>query len=115
MVRNKDGAVVSLWYFGYPPGFVMTKVEKDEIYPTLFCLVPDDRPNPVRPFRSPRDSRDPARGLVTSIMVEPTSRKAYIWGDDKFMVPLKKVEDKTSAIAFAQTCMEYALNPVRFQ
>ena len=31
MVKNKEGDTVSLWYFGYPPGFVMTKVEKDEI------------------------------------------------------------------------------------
>jgi hypothetical protein len=92
----------------------MTKVEKDEISPTLFCLVPDDRPNPVRPFRAPRDSRESGRGLVTSIMIEPTASKAYVWGDDKFMVPLKKVPDKTAALAFAKTCMEYALNPVKF-
>jgi Fic family protein len=115
MVKNKDGHIVSLWYFGYPPGFVMTKVEKDEISPTLFCLVPDNRPNPIRPFKSPRDSKEVSRGLVTSIMIEPTARKAYIWGDDKFLVPLKKVADKTAAIAFAKTCMEYALNPVHFE
>jgi Fic family protein len=115
MVRNKDGETVSLWYFGYPPGFVMTKVEKDEISPTLFCLVPDNRPNPVRPFKSPRDSREKPRGLVTAIMIEPTSGKAYVWGDDKFLVPLKKVDDRTAAIAFAKTCMEYALKPVDFE
>ena len=115
MVKNREGETVSLWYFGYPPGFVMTKVEKDEISPTLFCLVPDDRPNPVRPFRSPRDSRQAARGLVTSIMIEPTSSKAYVWGDDKFLVPLKKVDVRTASIAFAKTCMEYALNPVHFE
>ena len=114
MVRNKDDEVVSLWYFGYPPGFVMTKVEKDEVSPTLFCLVPDNRPNPVRPFKSPRDSKELSRGLVTSIMIEPTQRSAYVWGDDKFLVPLKKIEQKTSAIEFAKTCMEYALSPVRF-
>ena len=115
MVKNRDGETVSLWYFGYPPGFVMTKVEKDEIFPTLFCLVPDNRPNPVRPFRSPRDSRDAARGLVTSIMIEPTARKVYVWGDDKFLVPLKKVDDRTAANLFAKTCMEYALRPVNFE
>lgn len=115
MVKNRDGETVSLWYFGYPPGFVMTKVERDEISPTLFCLVPDDRPNPVRPFKAPRDSKESSRGLVTSIMIEPTSRKAYVWGDDKFLVPLNKVEDKTAAIAFAKTCIEYALSPVRFE
>ena len=115
MVKNKDGETVSLWYFGYPPGFVMTKVEKDEISPTLFCLVPDNRPNPIRPFKSPRDSKEPGRGLVTSIMIEPTARRAYIWGDDKFLVPLKKVEDKIAAVSFAKTCMEYALKPVHFE
>jgi hypothetical protein len=47
-------------------------------------------------------------------MIEPTGRKAYVWGDDKFLVPLKKVEDKTAAIEFAKTCMEYALNPLNF-
>ena len=114
MVKNKEGESVSLWYFGYPPGFVMTKVERDEISPTLFCLVPDDRPNPVRPFRSPRDSKESGRGLVTAIMIEPTENKAYVWGDDKFLVPLKKVPDKTAALAFAKTCMEYALSPVKF-
>ncbi len=93
----------------------MTKVEKDQIAPTLFCLVPDNRPNPVRPFKSPRDSKEPSRGLVTSIMIEPTERKAFVWGDDKFLVPLKKIGEKNAAIAFAQTCMEYALNPVRFE
>lgn len=115
IVKNRDGETISLWYFGYPPGFVMTKVEKDEISPTLFCLVPDDRPNPIRPFRSPRDSRELSRGLVTSIMIEPISRKAYIWGDDKFLVPLRKVDDRSAAIAFAKTCMEYALKPVHFE
>ena len=115
MVKNKEGETVSLWYFGYPPGFVMTKVEKDEISPTLFCLVPDDRPNPVRPFRSPRDSKELSRGLVTSIMIESTSKRAYVWGDDKFLVPLKNVEDRTAAIEFAKTCMDYALNPVHFE
>jgi len=114
MVKNKEGHTVSLWYFGYPPGFVMTKVEKDEISPTLFCLVPDDRPNPVRPFRAPRDSKEPGRGLVTSIMIEPIASKAYVWGDDKFMVPLRKVSDKAAALAFAKTCMDYALNPIKF-
>jgi Fic family protein len=114
MVKNKDGKTVSLWYFGYPPGFVMTKVEKDEIYPTLFCLVPDDRPSPVRPFRAPRDSQEIARGLVTSIMIEPTAGKAFVWGDDKFKIPLQKVDQKLAAISFAKTCMDYALNPVHF-
>ena len=114
MVKNKEGDTVSLWHFGYPPGFVSTKVEKDELSPTLFCLVPDNRPNPVRPFKSPRDSKEVGRGLVTSIMIEPTAKKAYVWGDDKFLVPLKKIEEKRAAIEFAKTCMDYALNPVDF-
>ena len=111
MVKNREGKTVSLWYFGYPPGFVMTKVEKEEIYTTLFCLVPDDSPSPVRPFRAPRD---PQRGLVTAIMVEPTSGKTYTWGDERHLVPLSKNEFKTSAAAFARTCMEFALDPVSF-
>ena len=115
MVKNKDGHAVCLWFFGYPPGFVMTKVEKDEIFPSLFCLVPDDRPNPIRPFRSPRDSKDQSRGLVTSIMIEPTIGKAYVWGDDRFAVPLRKVEYKAAAVSFAHTCMDYALKPPNFK
>jgi len=110
MVKDKSGKTVCLWYFGYPPGFVATKVEKDELYPTLFCLVPDNTPSPVRPFRSPRDS---GRRVVSSVMIEPTSHKAYIWGDGG-MVPLKKVDLEYSANAFAKTCMEFALEPINF-
>jgi Fic family protein len=115
MVKNKNGHTVCLWFFGYPPGFVMTKVEKDEVFPALFCLVPDDTPNPVRPFRSPRDSVEQGRGLVTSIMIEPTSGKAYVWGDDRFAVPLRKVDYKAAAVSFAHTCMDYALTPIKFK
>lgn len=77
-------------------------------------MVPDNRPNPVRPFKPPRDSKEVGRGLVTSIMIEPTAKKAYVWGDDKFLVPLKKIDEKRAAIEFAKTCMDYALNPVDF-
>jgi len=111
MVRNKNRETVSLWYFGYPPGFAMTKIEKDEIYPTLFCLLPDTSQNPVRPFRAPRDT---GRGLVTAVMIEPTGGKSYVWGDDRFKVPLQKIDLKTSAQAFARTCLDYAINPVKF-
>lgn len=112
MVKNKNRETVSLWYFGYPPGFAMTKIEKDEIYPTLFCLLPDTSENPVRPFRAPRDT---GRGLVTAVMIEPTGGKSYIWGDDRFKVPLQKIDLKTSAQAFARTCLDYAINPVEFR
>jgi Fic family protein len=111
MVKNREDQVVALWFFGYPPGFVMTKIEKDEIFPALFCLVPDDSPNPVRPFRAPRETN---RGLVTAIMVEPTSRKTYVWGDSRQLVPLKKVDFRNSAVSFARTCMDFALDPVKF-
>jgi hypothetical protein len=47
-------------------------------------------------------------------MIEPTSSKAYIWGDDKFLVPLRKIDVKSAAVEFAKTCMDYALNPVEF-
>jgi hypothetical protein len=47
-------------------------------------------------------------------MIEPTAKKAYVWGDDKFLVPLKKIEEKRAAIEFAKTCMDYALNRVDF-
>jgi Fic family protein len=111
IIKNKNKETVSLWYFGYPPGFVMTKIEKDEIYPTLLCLVPNNSKNPVRPFQRPGDT---GRGLVTAIMIQPVGNKAYVWGDDRFKVPLQKMDLKRSAILFAQTCLDYALNPVNF-
>lgn len=111
MIKNKEGKTTSLWYFGYPPGFVMTKIEKDDLYPTLFCLVPDESPRAVRPFRAPRDTR---RGLVTAIMIEPVGSKSYVWGDNRHLVPLKKVDNKASAVFFARTCLEYAVDPVIF-
>ena len=109
MIKNKDGETVGLWYFGFPPGWLMTKLEKDEIHPCLIFLARDNSHNPVRPFKVPRFT---GRGLVTAFMIEPTSKKVYTWGDDRNKVPLRKVELREAAVAFAHTCMDYALNPL---
>ena len=109
MVKNKENQTVGLWYFGYPAGWMMTKIEKDQIYPCLIFLALDNSPNPVRPFKVPRDL---GRGLVLGLMIEPTEKKVFTWGDDRNKVPLKKVDFKQSAIEFAHTCMDFALNPL---
>ena len=47
-------------------------------------------------------------------MIEPVGSKSYVWGDNRRLVPLNKVDNKASAVSFARTCLEYAVDPVSF-
>jgi hypothetical protein len=94
-----------LWFFGYAGESLYSKLEKDQIYPTLFYATRNPNPQDVRMYLQPVNDR---RKLFRSFMLEP--RENQVYAVDTFG-RVSKMPLQEAARAIAHTSFSFASEP----
>lgn len=94
-----------LWFFGYVGDGLYSKLEKDQIYPTLFYATKNPNPQDVRMFLQPVNDR---RKLYRSFMLEP--RENLVYAVDTFG-RVSKMSIPEAARSIAHTSYSFVSEP----
>ena len=107
-IFNNVKGDLAVLYFGYVPGWITTKIEKDEQYPCIFFAPRDANKKAVKKYS--KLTKDYNRNGYTHVLLQPLEQKAYIWGENS--ARLQKVSYQEAAKQIALTCSDFALNPL---
>ena len=107
-IANKNNEDVAVLHFGYLPGWMTTKIEKDEQYPCIFFAPRDKNIKSLRKYTTLL--REHHRSGFTHVLLQPLEKKAYIWGENA--ARLQKVSYQEAAKQIALTCSDFYLNPL---
>ena len=103
--KNEDIAVL---YFGFLPGWITTKIEKDEQYPCIFFAPRDRNVKSLKKYT--KLTKEHQRSGFTHVLLQPLEKKAYIWGESR--ARLQKVSYQEADKQIALICSDFSLNPL---
>ena len=101
-IFDNNNEEIILLYFGFVPGWVRSKIERDEIYPCIFTAVRDHDPRALRPFRTLE--KEDGKSGYTKFIIEPLIRKVICWGEHDAM--LVKTSFHEAANYLAKFCSD---------
>jgi hypothetical protein len=107
-ISNQKGEDIGVLYFGYLPGWVQTKLEKDEHYPCIFFAPRDRNVRAVKKYA--KLLKENHRTGHTHALLQPLEQKCYIWGENS--ARLQKVSYIEAAKQIALTCSDFSINPI---
>jgi Fic family protein len=103
---SDHGFPTGLWFFGYVGDSLYSKLEKDQIYPSLMFATKNPNPKEVRMYLQPSNDK---RKNFRSFMLEPRENKVY--AVDSFGRVTKMLISE-AAQAIAHTSYSFASDPI---